>query len=477
MARRLITLSSRLVLVVLGIHAVLLPVLFYGMSAVVRQSMALAFVDDARVQGRLLADSLELDPNAPMSVLEEQLDSAILGGRIIHASVQRGEIEISSSLMSAEDLALFDEDYEFGEHDDATYYLSLPIVTGQTMANLRLGFDESETRDNFESVQQSIVIVIVAYLFTTLFATIYLSNAVVRPIRWLQRASHTVASGEYDKRIETDSNLIEIKELTRDLELMRSNLMKVSVRLRHAQKLESLGTLAGGVAHEFNNVLQPILLYTELALEDLPDDSPIAENMARVRELAVRARGLSQQILTFGRIGNESEFREVMVIPVVEEAITMIRALLPATVDIRFEVEGELGTVRGDPAQIQQLIVNLCNNAFQALSAPGGHIRVSLGRESVTEEKASRHPNLRPEEYAVLEVADTGHGMDAETLERVYEPFFTTQDVGEGTGLGLSVVHGIVMRHDGEIALQSAPGAGTQIKVYLPINRTGHGND
>ena len=468
MARRLATLPGRLLLTVLLIHAVLLPLLFYGVTAVIRQNMTNAFIDDARVQGRLLADSLELDSDAPDSVLQEQLDSAILGGRIVHASVQRGDAEISSTLMSDDELATFDEDFRFGEHEDATYYLSLPIVTGQAMANLRLGFDESETMGNFQDVQRSIVFVIVAYLFVTLIAAVFLSDGVARPIRWLQRASRAVASGDYHKRIETQSKLVEIKDLTQDLELMRSNLVKVNTRLRHAQRLESLGTLAGGVAHEFNNALQPLLLYTELALEDLPEGSPAAEKMERVLELAHRAKGLSQQILTFGRVGDEAEFEELPIAAVVEEAVTMIRALLPASVDTRVEVGAGTGIVRCDPAQIQQLIVNLCNNAFQALSSSGGHIRISLRREEITADKAARHPNLRAGSYVVLGIADTGRGMDAETIERIYEPFFTTQDVGDGTGLGLSVVHGIVRRHDGEILLTSEVGRGTEFKVYLP---------
>lgn len=468
MARRLTSLSSRLILVVLLIHAVLLPVLFFVMSAVVRQNMTNTFIDDARVQGRLFADSLELDADESAEEMEDHLDSAILGGRIVYATLQRGDTEIGSSLMSDEDIAAFREDFRFGDHDDGTYYLSLPIVTGSTMANLRLGFDESATQDNFDDVQRSIVIIIVVYLFVTLIAAIVLSSALVRPIRWLQRASRTVATGEYDKQIDTDSQLAEIHDLTQDLELMRSNLVKVNVRLRHAQRLESLGTLAGGVAHEFNNVLQPLLLYTDLALEDLPEGSPIADNMVRVMELANRAKGLSQQILTFGRIGEEGSLEVMPLEPVVEEAITMIRALLPATVDIRVSMEANSGSVRCDPAQIQQLIVNLCNNAFQALETGGGHIRVSLSRQRVSAELASRHPHLEAADYVVLEVADTGRGMDKKTIERIYEPFFTTQDVGEGTGLGLSVVHGIVRRHDGEIQLTSEPGKGTKFRIFLP---------
>jgi len=468
MAKRLTTLSSRLVLIVLLIHAVLLPALFVALSAVVKQNMADSFVDYARVQGRLLADGLELELDKPQSVLVAHLDSAILGGRIVHASMQHSDIEITSSLTTQSDLATFNEDFEFGEHDDQTYYLSLPVVSANDTALLYLGFDESLTQDNFEDVQRSIILIIVAYLLIVIVAMIYLSATMTQPLNWLQRASRAIASGDYHKKLETDSRLLEIHDLTLDLERMRSNLVKVNARLRHAQRLESLGTLAGGVAHEFNNVLQPLLLYTELALEDLPDGSPIASNMERVLELANRAKGLSKQILTFGRLGDDVELTVMPVTPVVEEAVTMIRALLPANVDLRVDIDSGIGDVRCDPAQIQQLVVNLCNNAFQALVTSDAHIGVSLMSTTVDSKQAAQHHNLHAGEYVVLDVTDTGRGMDAETVERVYEPFFTTQEVGEGTGLGLSVVHGIVRRHDGEISLNSKLGEGTSFRVYLP---------
>ena len=497
MARRLTTLSGRLVLVVLLSHAVLLPALFLVLSSVVRESMTDAFIDDARAQARMLADILELDPSEPYRSEVGQLDGAILGGRIVHATLLKGDVEILSSLMTDADAASFNEDFEFGEHDDDIYFLSLPVVAANGVAILRLGFDESLTQSNFAKVQQSIVIVIITYLFVTLMSTMFLSRNVTQPIRWLQRASRTIASGDYEKHLHSTSTLVEIHDLALDLERMRSNLVganaqlqkeiaekelaeaerrTLEARLRHAQRLESLGTLAGGVAHEFNNVLQPLLLYTDLSLEDLPDDSPIAANMQRVLELAHRAKGLSQQILTFGRFGGETEFEELAITPVVEEAITMILALLPATADVRVDIEPDIGNVRCDPAQIQQLVVNLCNNAFQALTSSGSRIRIRLSKASVADGRAGRHPNLRAGDFVVLEVADTGRGMDAETRERVFEPFFTTHGVGEGTGLGLSVVHGIVMRHDGEIILTSEPGEGTQFRIYLPLAE-GAGNN
>lgn len=490
MAARLISLSGRLVVAALLFHAVLLPVLFVAIVTVVDTNATEAFLDDARIQGRLLADGIDVpDPEESRDAVVAQLDSAMLGGRIVFATLRLDDTVLTSSLMSEADVSLFREDFDFGEHGDDTYFVSLPVVVGDATAALHLGFDETPTMTHIQDVRRSITGVLVAYLAITLLSAVYLSRILVRPIKWLQRVSRAIASGEYEEHLSTDSNVAEIHELASDLEHMRSNLVgtnerlqeemrereladaerrSLESRLRRMQKLESLGTLAGGVAHEFNNVLQPLLLYTELALEDLPEDSKVSENLDRVLELANRAKGLSRQILTFGRQTDDAPMEETELRPVVEEAIAMIRALLPATVDIRTHMDLDAAMVRCSPTHIQQLLVNLCNNAFQALNG-SGFVEVSIGRQEFDESGASKYPKLRAGAYAVIQVADTGCGMDRETAARVFEPFFTTQDVGQGTGLGLSVVHGIVMRHDGEIVLESEPGEGTTIRVFLPL--------
>ena len=239
-------------------------------------------------------------------------------------------------------------------------------------------------------------------------------------------------------------------------------------QVHHHQRLRSLGTLAGGVAHEFNNVLLPMVLYLELALEDLPADSPVAENLLRVQDLANRAKGLSQQILTFSRHDSNARLVETDLAPVVEEAVTMIRALLSATVELRAEINADCSPVKCIPEQIKQLLVNLCNNASRALAENTGYISVSLEEVEVSEQQLSKYPQLAVGSYVVIEVRDTGGGMDAETMERIFEPFFTTQEVGKGTGLGLSVVHGIVKRHQGEIVVESESGKGTSFRIFLP---------
>jgi signal transduction histidine kinase len=485
------SIRGRLILMLLLIMSVLMPALLFAIDSVVERNITNTFLDQARIFARTTANSLEdLEPPADAGIVVEHLDHAILGGLCGYAAIQTSDALIVSSLMDENDGLEFREDFQVRDHDDDIYFLSLPIeLLGET-AVLQLGFDESPVVENLATIRATTVYLLIVYVILAVVATGFLSSNIVEPLAWLQRASRAISSGDVGKELKAETSLVEIRELAKDLEKMRSNLVGINARLqteiaeranaeaerlslerhlRHAQRLESLGTLAGGVAHEFNNVLQPILLFTDLTLEQLPPDSTGAENLRRVMDLAKRAKGLSNQILTFGRYDTESELNKMDLAPVVDEALTMIRALLPATVDIRSNVSGEVGQVRCDPAQIKQLLVNLCNNAYQALAGGEGHIEVLLKEVIVPAELANKHPRLREGEYAVLEVIDTGCGMDAQTMERAFEPFFTTQEVGEGTGLGLSVVHGIVMRHDGEIILESSSGKGARFRIFIPL--------
>lgn len=485
------TIRGRLILILLLTQAVLVPPLLYAISRMVEHAMSDIFVDDARSYGQVFAAELSsADVLSESRRVIDLLDAAILGGHCIYASLEtRGET-ITSSLMDAEQTADFREDFAFGENDDAVYYLSVPITGANYMAVLQLGFDETSVHIGVASVRSAVLIVLLVFLLLSITFTAIVSSTIVNPLKWLQRASRSISSGDVSRELRPKSQLVEIRDLSRDLEVMRRNLVGMAERLkeemkerelaeserrgieaflRQAQRLESLGTLAGGVAHEFNNVLQPILLYTELALQELPSQSGTAENLRRVLELARRARGLSRQILMFGRQEEDAEFRICDLRGVVHEAVTMIRALLPATVDIRTKIGSDIGRVNCDPAQIKQLVVNLCNNASQAIDKQDDFIEVSLHEVLVAEPMKIRNHTLEPGEYVVLQVSDSGRGMAEETMQRIFEPFFTTREVGEGTGLGLSVVHGIVMRHEGEISVESEAGKGTRFRIYLPL--------
>jgi signal transduction histidine kinase len=219
------------------------------------------------------------------------------------------------------------------------------------------------------------------------------------------------------------------------------------------------------VAHEFNNILTPILLYSQLALNDTPQDSPRARDLGRIVAAAHRARSLIKRILTFSREMDSLDISVFSLRSTVEEALALMRAIVPANVEIVLEAPQQEIRVSGDPSLVHQVIINLCTNAYQAMRQTGGRIVVRLLR--LDELPADSQAEFEP--AALLEVIDTGHGIDPTVIAHVFEPFFTTRDVGEGTGLGLSVVHGIVTSMGGTITVESVLGQGTTFKIYLPL--------
>ena len=242
---------------------------------------------------------------------------------------------------------------------------------------------------------------------------------------------------------------------------------KLERQLRQAQKLETIGTLAGGVAHDFNNILTPILVYSEMAAKHLGSEHPTRADLEHVITGANRAKDLVKQILTFSR-QSENETILIELAPIVKEALKLLRASLPSTIAIEDHIQAGCGNVLADPSQIHQVLMNLCTNAYHAMRDHGGILKVSLESCQVSETIPIGIPPLAAGEYVRITVSDTGCGMDTHTLERIFEPFYTTKKVGEGTGLGLSVVHGIVKSHNGTITVQSDVGIGTAFDVYLP---------
>jgi signal transduction histidine kinase/ActR/RegA family two-component response regulator len=238
-------------------------------------------------------------------------------------------------------------------------------------------------------------------------------------------------------------------------------------QLRQTQKMEALGVLAGGIAHDFNNMLSGIVGYTGLAMDSAPDHPRVKHCLERVMHASTRATGLVRQILSFSRRTNP-ELRKIDLGPMAKEAVKFLRCTLPASVQIRQHVQTAAGLVEADPTQFHQVIMNLCTNAVQAMSS-GGVLEVTLDVLDVTQEIVSFYQHLTPGPYVRLRVADTGPGMDQETAARIFEPFYTTKPEGQGTGLGLSVVHGIVRAHGGDIRVQTAPGEGAVFEVCLPL--------
>ena len=238
-------------------------------------------------------------------------------------------------------------------------------------------------------------------------------------------------------------------------------------KLRQAQKMEAIGTLAGGIAHDFNNILTPIIVHAEMALDEVPDTSPLRFSLSQVLKASERARDLVQQILSFSR---QKEGRKVVlkVGSIVKEVLKLLRASLPSTIELREDIETEPWHVFADPIQIHQILMNLCTNASHAMRETGGVLQIGVANESLDPETADDIPGLSPGPYLKLGVSDTGYGINHGAMEHIFEPYFTTKEKGEGTGLGLAVVHGIVVSLGGAVIVESESGKGSAFYVYLP---------
>jgi len=287
-------------------------------------------------------------------------------------------------------------------------------------------------------------------------------------IRHLTTRSQTFFEGEGAQRhkVRTIGAVSDITERKAAEDERRS----LEVQLRESQKMESIGTLAGGIAHDFNNILGAILGNVALARGDLPPDHAAHQSLQQIARASVRARDLIQQILAFSRRQPQERVWQPLR-PLVEEAVSLLRSTLPARVELQVRLGDEPLVVFADATQMQQVLMNLCTNAWHALADGTGTITVGLDEAQLDPAAARSAGALPPGRYAHLWVRDTGVGMDEQTRARVFEPFFTTKPPGQGTGLGLSVVHGIVAAHDGAITIDSAPGQGSTFHLYLPARR------
>ncbi len=243
---------------------------------------------------------------------------------------------------------------------------------------------------------------------------------------------------------------------------------KLETQLRRAQKVEAMGTMAGGFAHDFNNILGIILGNTELALEDIPKSNPVKFNLEEVRIACMRAKDVVSQIHSFaGR--TEGKMKPVRITPIVRESVKMLRASIPATIDINLDVTAENDMIMADPARIHQMTVNLVNNAAFEMWETGGILNIGIENVAINRYGVAVYDDISPGKYVRLTVRDTGKGIDPKIIDLIFDPYFTTKKIGQGAGMGLSVVQGIVGSHNGRVMAESEPGQGAIFQVFFPV--------
>lgn len=252
------------------------------------------------------------------------------------------------------------------------------------------------------------------------------------------------------------------------LRVQHKRELELEGQLHQANKMESIGNLAGGIAHEFNNILSIIISNNELVMEELPEWGLARESTEAIRVAGMRAREVVKQLLTFSRQDNATK-KILNIRSVVNESMKLIRSSTPINIEIQQNLSENISPILGNATQINQLLINLCSNAIDAMPNMGGLLTVDLSNANGTQ-SAKHSKTIKPGQYVSLMISDNGIGMDKEIIDKVFDPYYTTKEIGKGTGVGLAVVKGIVERHGGSIILDSHPGEGTTFTIYLPIH-------
>ena len=378
----------------------------------------------------------------------------------------------------------------------------------------------AQTEREFNILQKATIAGILGSIILTLILSLFLGSLLLKPIRELLVTTRRFSEGNMASRVdvhtwdeigilgnafnqmaenidqyihqrdkaeeELNRHRLKLEEIvaerTRELketnkileaEIVERNLSekertRLFDQLQITQRMEAIGTLAGGIAHDFNNILASIMGYTELAMEEVEEKSQAHHDLGQIFKACSRAKDLIYQILMFSQ-QTEQERVPVKVSHAVKEVLKLLRASLPSTIDIRQVISKNLNHILADPTQIHQIVMNLCANAAHAMQENGGVLEVRLYQVTLNAGFANQYPDMKQGQYVKMSFKDTGHGIPPEVRDSIFNPYFTTKEKGEGTGLGLAVVHGIVKNLEGEITVDSEPGKGSIFDVYLPV--------
>jgi signal transduction histidine kinase len=459
--RRPVSLAGEILYVVLAVHMVILPSLYWGIDRIVVRTHSDLFlgVAHAYMQRRVSEFASRQASMTPQEIAEFVADIQS-SGLVVYSELDwNGQIIRRTSDPNRAVHAPAERD-EFGKGDDQTYHLVEQIHSGPKAGVLRLGFDEEQITSHIIEARILVVIALAIYLAVIISAAIIFARRLAAPLGRLRNGAMHIAVGDRHQTLGLECGILELDELAKSLEGMRSELVDADARLQAKQRLETVGTLASGVAHEFNNILVPLTLFTESALKSLAAEHVARPWLTRAIEAAQRAREVVGKLLLFGGRGAPSALAPMNITPAVEEALRLFGRLRPSVIELKVQIDPAVDAVLADSSHIVQILMNLCTNAYHAIPHSGGLIAVML-----------RNASDGDGEFVELIVEDSGIGMDDKTMQRIFEPFFTTREIGKGSGLGLSVVHGLVAGMGASISVQSAPGSGARFRILFPSVR------
>ena len=284
-----------------------------------------------------------------------------------------------------------------------------------------------------------------------------------REVEFRHKDGHSIWIKLHARKAKNKEGAIILEGLMEDV----TEVKKMESQLQQSQKMEAVGTLAGGIAHDFNNILAIILGNTELASDNVPDGNPASHSLKEIYKASIRAKDMVHQLLAFSRKADE-ESKPIDLAPIIKESMKMLRSAIPTSVEFKQHILDDTSSVMGDATQMNQIMMNLVTNAAHAMSESGGGLEVTLEKTFLQKEEVCFDWVLSPGAYVSLKVRDTGEGIDPGIIDRIFDPYFTTKEVGKGTGMGLSVIHGIVKSHDGGIRVESEVGKGTVFEIYFP---------